>query len=228
MAEGPAKAPGSDDPTGQPTGYRPVLAATAVSVGMIVFALAAHTSLPTFSLALSGLLLTTVAIATSFRGADSPGGLFGITKLAGPVFFWCFVGLLLGVGLALLFRHTSHQPLLLTDIQPFVFTAMAIGAAEELLFRGFIQGRFARLGWPAAVLLATLAHTAYKSALFAFPQEAWVTRFFIVAFFTFLVGSMLGLMRHFSGSVLPAVTAHVLFDILVYGDWAQAPWWVWG
>jgi hypothetical protein len=39
---------------------------------------------------------------------------------------------------------------------------------------------------------------------------------------------MLGLMRHFSGSVLPAVTAHVLFDILVYGDWAQAPWWVWG
>jgi hypothetical protein len=32
---------------------------------------------------------------------------------------------------------------------------------------------------------------------------------------------------HFSKSVLPALTAHVLFDILVYGDWAQLPWWVW-
>ena len=133
-----------------------------------------------------------------------------------------------GIGLAFLFRYSAHRPLFLTSLQSFVLVAAAIGAAEELLFRGFVQGRLARLGWPAAVILAALAHTAYKTALFAFPPEDLVIRYATLASWTFMVGATFGLTRHFSRSLLPALTAHVLFDIFVYGDWAEAPWWVWG
>jgi hypothetical protein len=30
----------------------------------------------------------------------------------------------------------------------------------------------------------------------------------------------------FSGGVIAPVLAHAMFDLLVYGDAAQAPWWV--
>jgi hypothetical protein len=67
-----------------------------------------------------------------------------------------------------------------------------------------------------------------RGALFAFPPEGLVIQYSTLALCTLLVGAAFGLTRHLCGSVLPALTAHVPFDILVYGDWAQAPWWVWG
>jgi membrane protease YdiL (CAAX protease family) len=137
-------------------------------------------------------------------------------------------GVLLGAGLAALFRFTYDQPLLLTGIRPFVLTAALIGTAEELLFRGFIQGKLSSLGWPAAVVLASLAHTAYKLSLFVFPKEGWATTFLVLGFFTFVVGCIQGALRQGTGSVIPPLTAHAFFDIFAYGDWTQAPWWVWG
>ena len=195
---------------------------------MVVFGLTAHSSFPAFSLALAGLLLTAVAVAGSFRRGHSPAQAFGLTGITRPVAVGCLAGVLLGAGLAVLFRFTYDQPLLLTGIRPFVLTAALIGAAEELLFRGFIQGKLSSLGWPAAVVLASLAHTAYKLSLFVFPKEGWATSFLILGSFTFVVGCMQGALRQGTGSVLPPVTAHAFFDILAYGDWAQAPWWVWG
>jgi membrane protease YdiL (CAAX protease family) len=44
---------------------------------------------------------------------------------------------------------------------------------------------------------------------------------------TFAVGLILGVFKERSGSVWPPVTAHVLFDIVVYGEYGSAPWWVW-
>ncbi len=207
---------------------RPVLMAAMATAGMVVFALAAHTSFPTFLVALAGLVFTTLAIGLSFRQGASPAELFGTGRITRTALLWSGVGLVLGTGLALLFRFFFQQPLLLTALQPFVLSAAAIGAAEELLFRGFVQGRLNRLGWPAAVVLASLAHTAYKSSLFVFPTDGWTTNFLALALFTFLGGSLFGWTRQVSSSVFPPLVAHVLFDILVYGDWASAPWWVWG
>jgi hypothetical protein len=35
------------------------------------------------------------------------------------------------------------------------------------------------------------------------------------------------MLREFAGGVLPPVAAHVLFDLVVYGERVEAPWWVW-
>jgi len=228
MAELPGPFPEGPGLVQLPYGDRPVLAASAASGGMVLFALLAHSPLPGFALAMAGLILTVGALSVSFRTGESVGSLFGLARLTRPVLGWTVVGSLAGAGLALLFRHISDQTLLPGTLASFVFVASAIGAAEELLYRGFVQGRLARLGWPAAVALAALAHTAYKTALFAFPPEGLVIQLPFLAFWTLLAGVAFGLIRHFCGSVVPALMAHVLFDILVYGDWVRAPWWVWG
>jgi membrane protease YdiL (CAAX protease family) len=48
-----------------------------------------------------------------------------------------------------------------------------------------------------------------------------------LALWTFGVGLLFGTVRHLSKSLLPSLTAHVLFDILVYAEFTTAPWWVW-
>jgi membrane protease YdiL (CAAX protease family) len=194
---------------------------------MVVFALAAHAHFPLFLVALAGLALTATALASSLTDALSRRPLFGLTGFSREVGGWMVAGVVLGIALAFMLRFTSNQSLLLAGLEPFVLTAMAIGAMEELLFRGFIQGRFATLGWWAAISLAALAHTAYKVALFTFPPGAVEVRLDILGFFTFVVGLLMGLMRHRSGSVLPPLAAHVAFDVFVYGDWVAAPWWIW-
>jgi membrane protease YdiL (CAAX protease family) len=227
----PDKHDGATDSRGKgyPSPIRnPAVQAVAASAGMVLFALAAHASLPGFLMAVAGLICSALAIATSFRSEDPLASLFGITPVSRQMIWWSFFGISGGVALAILFRHSVDRSLLLAGLQPFVVTAAAIGAAEELLFRGFVQGRLARLGGLAAVLMAAAAHTAYKTALFAFPPETLVIQYGPLAFWTFMVGAVFGLTRHLSGSVIPALTAHVLFDVLVYGDWARAPWWVWG
>ncbi len=223
-----AGSPTREGPEGTHAGWGPVAHAGTASVGMVVFAVAVHQPFPTFLLAMAGLLVAALAMTSAFPTEDSLGALFGFTGASGRVLGWSLFGLSAGAGLAVLFRSYEARPLLLGDLQAFVVTAAAIGAAEEALFRGFVQGRLTRLGWFAAVILAALAHTAYKTALFVFPPEDVVIRHGTLAIWTFGVGIVLGLARHFSGSVLPALTAHVLFDILVYGDWPEAPWWVWG
>ena len=221
----------SPDPTESvhlPLGHNPILQATAASAGMVLFALVAHAPLPTFLLAIAALVLTALAISASFSSSESFGSILGLHGVSRTVVWWSLFGFGAGIGLAVLFRSSADRPLLLTSLESFVFVAAAIGAAEELLFRGFVQGCLARLGWPTAVVLAALAHTAYKTALFAFPPEGLVIQYATLASLTFVVGVAIGLTRHLSGSILPAVTAHVLFDIFVYGDWPEAPWWVWG
>jgi membrane protease YdiL (CAAX protease family) len=137
------------------------------------------------------------------------------------------VGVVLGAGLGVLYRAFGGWPALPGDLARLALAAAMIGATEELAYRGYVQGRLRGLGWVAAVALAALAHTAYKSALFAFPEAAVQIDFRFLAVWTFVGGCVFGMLRQFSGSVLPPVAAHVLFDLVVYGDRVEAPWWVW-
>lgn len=205
-----------------------VVEAAAASAGLIFFALFAHARMPGFLLAIAGLLLTSLALARSFRSDESVRGILGLTGLSRRVALFGMIGIALGAGLAILARHASDMPLLPVGLEAFLFLAAAIGAAEELLYRGYVQGRLSPLGWPAAVIVAALAHTAYKTALFTFPSMDVRVQLSSLAVLTFLVGSAFGLTRHFSKSVLPPLAGHILFDIVVYGDRIQAPWWVWG
>jgi len=114
------------------------------------------------------------------------------------------------------------------NIETFVLMACLIGATEELVFRGWLLGRARMLGWPAAIVIAAVAHAAYKTALFAWPADPTPVDLAEIAVWTAAGGIMLGLMRRISGSVLPPMLAHIAFDFAVYRAVAQAPWWVWG
>jgi membrane protease YdiL (CAAX protease family) len=195
---------------------------------MLLFALFAHSRSPALLLALTGLLITALAVTSSFRGNEPVVSIFGLATPSRAVLWWILPALTLGAGLSILFRWTEARALLPESLHLFLLVAASIGAAEELLFRGFIQGRLRPLGWPAAVFLAAAAHAGYKVALFVFPPEEMVIRYGTLGLWTLGVGVVLGLMRHHSRSVIPPLAAHALFDILVYGDWSQAPWWVWG
>ena len=77
------------------------------------------------------------------------------------------------------------------------------------------------------MVLASLFHAAYKCALFApgLSPPSQGLRFLAVA--TVAGGIAFGALREAGGSALPPVVAHAAFDLVVYGDASQAPWWVW-
>ena len=110
----------------------------------------------------------------------------------------------------------------------FVIVACLIGATEELIFRGWLLGKARTFGWPTAVVIAAVAHTAYKTALFAWPAIPDAVDLAGISQLTVAGGIVLGLLRAFSGSVLPSLVAHAVFDFVVYRHVAHAPWWVWG
>lgn len=206
---------------------RPLMEAAAASAGLCLFALFAHTQLPVFLVAAVGLLVTTMAIQHTIRREPSLASMLALAALSRRGAILLVAGVLLGAGLGVLYRMFWGWPALPGDLGRFALAAAMIGATEELVYRGYVQGRLRRLGWVAAVALAALAHTAYKSALFAFPEGTVQIDFRFLIIWTFVGGCVFGMLRQFSGSVLPPVAAHVLFDLVVYGDRVEAPWWVW-
>jgi membrane protease YdiL (CAAX protease family) len=139
---------------------------------------------------------------------------------------------LLAGGAAVAYRWHTGETLVPLSLTWFVLPAMAIGFAEELLWRGWLQGLLCKAWAPvSAALIAALCHTGYKLALFAFPPEGvpWHTMLglFQLAVFTLVAGLSLGWMRSKFNTVIGPICSHMLFDLLVYGDRTHAPWWVW-
>ncbi|MCX5656110.1 MAG: CPBP family intramembrane metalloprotease [Planctomycetota bacterium] len=203
--------------------------AAVAAAGLILFALAVHAPLPWTLLSGAGLVVAAVVIGRSLAGAPSARALLGLVRLSPRVLALVAAGLVVGGGLAATYRVYMGMALLpLGGLEAFVLVACLIGAAEEVVYRGYVQGSLAGLGWPAAVGLAAVAHAAYKTALFAFPAGAAEINYPFLAIWTVLGGIVFGLLRQFSGSVLAPLAAHAAFDLVVYGAIAQAPWWVWG
>jgi len=259
--------------TAQP--WHPVAAAVAC-VGMVLFGLFAHAGLPRRIASFAGLAMAAGAIGVSLRRTPS-AALFGIPRLSRALAAWAAAGCALGCGLGVLFRMHVDGSYIPASLGSFVIVAVLIGAAEELLYRGYVQGQLASLGrqrcfsdvrggsphppresagsprvqaaigaaaaesrrarcetcafvlgWPAAVAIAAAGHTLYKCGLFVFPPEGAAIDLAALACMTFFGGLAFGVLRHLSGGVLSPVLAHAVFDLLVYGDRMQAPWWVWG
>jgi membrane protease YdiL (CAAX protease family) len=138
------------------------------------------------------------------------------------------VGVGIGVGGGLWHRsQLGLAPQATTGVAAFVIVACLIGATEELIFRGWLLGKARAFGWPAAGVIAAVAHTAYKTALFVWPAVPVAVDLAGVARWTLAGGVVLGLLRASSGSLLPPLMAHAAFDFVVYRNVVHAPWWVW-
>lgn len=156
-------------------------------------------------------------------GSDAVFGTWGASRAR-----WLAGGSLAGSLLAAVWRVSEGVPALPPHLTAFAAVAALIGATEEIVFRGFIQGGLRRLGPATAIGVAACLHTGYKVALVVSPGagEAFNLEALIVC--TLAGGALFGTARACNGSVWPCVAAHAAFDIIGYGDRVAAPVWVWG
>ena len=208
-------------------GFSAVIETGAATVGLCLFALCIHGSLPGQLAAAGGLAISAFALHRAIVSGSAPAVLLGLRLPAQAARVYLALGLALGAVLAVGFRERLGIALFPGALRSFALLAALIGAAEELFCRGYILGRLRCLGMTWAVVLSAVAHTAYKCALFARTPSGIEVNFPFLATATLLGGMVFGLLRVRAGSVWPAVAAHACFDVLVYGDCGQAPWWVW-
>ncbi|MFC2111559.1 type II CAAX prenyl endopeptidase Rce1 family protein [Bacteroidota bacterium] len=152
--------------------------------------------------------------------------MFGL-KFPRRLILYIIIGLQLGLIYSIIYRNIYGMDILPRQFYQFALIAALIGTMEELTFRGFIQGHAGKINAVFGVLFATFSHTAYKCCLFLIPINNFEINIAYLFLFTFTGGLLFGLLKEISKSVIPAVVAHVVFDILVYGECLQSPWWVW-
>jgi membrane protease YdiL (CAAX protease family) len=180
-----------------------------------------------FSISYTGLLLTAVIIAYNIRKPRDLLTGFGLNAISRKKYHLFFAGLLTGVLFAAIYRRYLDLPIIPAKLTYFAFTAAAIGFTEELLFRGFLQTRLRKINVFWSVVLATTAHTAYKVLLFAALRPVFEVNLLFLLFWTFICGLVFGILKERSGSTFTPAAGHIAFDILVYGDRALIPWWIW-
>jgi len=196
-------------------------------VGMCLFALFFHIALPFKALSPCGLLLTSFAIFRGLKSEPFPAVVLGVNLFSPVVAVYTAFGLLIGVALGMVDRLAYGLGSQFAAFGWFAPVAAAIGATEEILYRGYIQGRMRSFGLFSAIIFASLCHTAYKLGLFVFTPLPMEIDFGLFALCTFTGGLAFGALRQFAGSIWPPLTAHACFDIIVYGQCSHAPWWVW-
>lgn len=141
---------------------------------------------------------------------------------------YIIIGFQLGLAAAMYYRGSSGIPIFPDFFKPFAFVAASIGIMEELFFRGFIQTQMTRLHTNFALFFAALAHTAYKASLFLSPAaDQPHDNIILFIGYSFAAYIILGILKNKSKSLLPAIIAHAIFDLVVYAEVVHAPWWVW-
>jgi membrane protease YdiL (CAAX protease family) len=201
--------------------------ATLCSLGLMTFSFFIHHKFPVRLLSFAALIISSFIISRNLRSLSDLKKTIGENITFKITFLYTISGIVLGIALAVCYRRHLDISLFPGSVHLFVITAALIGCMEELVFRGFIQGSIKDLNGPFSVLFSTLSHTGYKCCLFLSPAITGNIDVGFLAFWTFIAGILFGTLRHFSKSLLPSLSAHALFDILVYADFISAPWWVW-
>lgn len=142
-------------------------------------------------------------------------------------FNWILIATLLSLMLSIYSRLDDGLPAIPTSLGAFAFVAVLIGFVEEVVFRGFIQGGAQQWSQSGAIVLASVSHAGYKGLLFAIPLQHLNNSALELFGYTFLAGLVLGYFRYITGSLWPAILAHVFFDFWLYMEQSSAPWWVW-
>ena len=199
-----------------------------VAACLCIFAFSAQVGGIASYVGCAALVGAAIAVVLSLRQAGRPHRLLGLGGWTSWMAGWASIAAAAGMALGIVCRSAYQQDAWPKGFTGFAIAAAAIGATEELVYRGYIQGRLASWGAPAAVAGAAFAHAAYKLAVFLGGPSGVHVNYLCLALATFLGGLALGALRRLSRSVVPSVAFHVAFDIVLYGDRLEAPWWVWG
>ena len=195
-------------------------------MGILLFAGFIHHPFPLILPALGGLALTAMVIAFSTRYMTLREA-FGIKQLNRRVLLYTLPAIVIGALLGILTRNRFELTLIPAGLTGVAFVAPLVGAAEELVFRGYLQGHMRPIGKIFSILTASALHTSYKLLVILSLAIPLQFDFFFLIFWTFLGGLLFGTLRELSGSTVPPVIAHAVFDIALYGGLASAPVWVW-
>jgi membrane protease YdiL (CAAX protease family) len=194
--------------------------------GLMIFSLFIHSAFPLILISLAGLTISGYIISGqifSFRDFLQE---FGLT-FPRRIVLYLIIGLELGLIYSIIYRDNTGMEIFPNKLHQFALIAALIGTIEELIFRGFIQGQAGKINKVFGLLFASFAHTAYKCCLFIIPVYNFEINIASLFLLTFIGGLLFGLLKEISKSVIPAIIAHAVFDILVYGQCLQSPWWVW-
>ena len=197
------------------------------SLGLMIFSFFIHYGFPISLLSFAALLLSALIISRNLRSLSDLKMITG-ENISFKITILCTIlGIALGIVLAVRYRRHLDISLFPESFHLFVVAAALIGCMEELVFRGFLQEYVKKINGPFSILFSTLSHTGYKYCLFLSPVITKDIDIGFLAFWTFTIGLLFGTIRHLSKSLLPSLSSHALFDILVYAEFVQAPWWVW-
>lgn len=182
--------------------------------------------MPLLLLAIGGLVGTAAVIAFSTRHISILEA-FGIKQLNRKILLYILPAIALGLFLGMLTRNRFELTYIPAGLTGIALVAPIIGAMEELIFRGFFQGQLRPVGRISSIISASAFHTSYKLLVILTLAIPLQFDFFFLIFWTFLAGLLIGTLRELSGSAIPPVIAHAVFDIILYGGLAIAPVWVW-
>jgi len=197
------------------------------SLGLMVFSFFIQYKFPVRLLSFTALLISAFIISRNLRSLSDLKKITGESISIKITLLFLVFGIVSGMMLAVIYRRHLDLSLFPRSVHLFVITAAFIGCTEELVFRGFIQEYVKKINGPFSIIFSTLSHTGYKCCLFLSPVITTDINIGFLTLWTFLAGILFGTIRHQSRSLLPSLSAHALFDILVYAEYVNAPWWVW-
>lgn len=203
-----------------------ILIVSLVVGGILLFACFIHSPLPLKIIAFTSLAGSGFIIGYSAR-QDPFLSLFGLSGITRKSILFCIPALVLGSGLGILTRYTFDLSALPLSLKSFVLIAPLIGATEELIFRGYIQGQLQSIGRLFSIIYASTVHTCYKLLVILSLSVPLQFDFFFLILWTFLGGVVFGILKDLSKSSLTPMIAHAVFDIALYGGLSVAPVWVW-
>ena len=212
-------------PLSRPARYLDVVL---VMAGIILFALYIHEDSWLIIISFTGLILSAICIGIFIINRNWIPQIIGSFSPSRRLTFFCMAGVITGSLLALILRHFFFDTLFPTAIAKFAIIAPLIGISEELLFRGYVQGRIRGSSRIISIIVAATAHTLYKYIALKTLSAPVEIEFLFLVKWTVIGGLIFGILRDLSNSVFPPCLAHGCFDILVYGGFASAPTWVWG
>jgi len=197
------------------------------SLGLMAFSFFIQYKFPVRLLSFTALLISAFIISRNLRSLSDLKKITGESISIKITLLFLVFGIALGMMLAVIYRRHLDLSLFPKSVHFFVITAVFIGCTEELVFRGFIQEYVKKINGPFSIIFSTLSHTGYKCCLFLSPVITTDINIGFLTLWTFLAGILFGTIRHQSRSLLPSLSAHALFDVLVYAEFVNAPWWVW-